>query len=91
MSVPGAEALIQQVPAGPDRDEFREHLFSSHTTAKDLVQAAKKARVKGIVLYHYVPGFMSTRDFVAEVRAEASRQDYQGRVIGTRDLTGVSI
>jgi ribonuclease BN (tRNA processing enzyme) len=91
MSVPGAEALIQQVPAGPDRDEFREHLFSSHTTAKGLVRAAKEAMVKAIVLYHYVPGFVPTGDFVAEVRAEASRQSYRGRVIGTRDLSEVSV
>lgn len=91
MSVPGAEALIQQVPPGPDRDEFREHLFGSHTTAEGLVHAAKKARVKAIVLYHFVPGFMSTRDFVAEVRAEARKQHYQGRVIGTRDLSVVGV
>jgi ribonuclease BN (tRNA processing enzyme) len=91
MSVPGAEALIQQVPPGPDRDEFREHLFSSHTTARGLVHAAKEASVKAIVLYHYVPGMMPTGDFVAEVRAEASRQGYRGRVIGTRDLSEVSV
>lgn len=91
MSVPGAEALIQTVPPGPARDAFREHLFTSHTTAQGLVHAAKAAQVKAIVLYHYVPGFMPTGDFVAEVRVEATKQGYQGRVIGTSDLTEVGV
>lgn len=91
MSLEGANELIATVPKGKARNAFKEHLFTSHTTPDQLATTAKRANVKRVILHHYVPGYLPTDAFVAEVKAAAARKGYTGEIIGANDLDVLSV
>jgi ribonuclease BN (tRNA processing enzyme) len=84
MHVPSIEQLIA---AEPNAKTLRQHLLASHTTTEQVGEVAAKARVKTLVLSHFVPGgfpFVPDATWVSEVR-----RHFSGRVIVGKDLLEV--
>jgi ribonuclease BN (tRNA processing enzyme) len=81
MYLPGIEPLLKRVP---DATRLRQHLMASHTTTEDVGKIAAQARVKTLVLSHFVPGDDSS--ITNGQWTEGVRRHYKGRVIVGRDL-----
>ncbi len=62
---------------------LRRHLESEHLVPAAVAKIAKKARVRSVVLYHFVPG---TGEKEAIANAAAVKAGYSGPVIASRDL-----
>ena len=83
----GADVLVHEVmsragagQAGrliPHATRLREHLLASHTTAEDVGRVATAAKVKKLVLSHYVPG--NDASITDQMWLDAVRHDLQGR------------
>jgi ribonuclease BN (tRNA processing enzyme) len=81
MHVPSIEKLIA---TEPNARTLREHLLASHTTTEQVGEVAAKARVKTLVLSHFVPGGYP---FVPDATwAEDVRKHFSGRIIVGKDL-----
>jgi ribonuclease BN (tRNA processing enzyme) len=81
MHVPSIDALIA---SESNATTLREHLLASHTTTEQVGRLATDARVKTLVLSHFVPGGFP---FLAdEVWYEAVRPHFAGRLVVGRDL-----
>lgn len=89
-----ADVLVHEVMHVPSIDKLiatesnaktlREHLLASHTTTDQVGQVAARARVKTLVLSHFVPGGYP---FVPDdVWAAGARKHFSGRIIVGRDL-----
>jgi ribonuclease BN (tRNA processing enzyme) len=89
-----ADVLVHEVMHVPSIDKLiatesnaktlREHLLASHTTTEQVGQVAAAARVKTLVLSHFVPGgypFVPDDVWAADVR-----KHFGGRIIVGRDL-----
>lgn len=84
MHVPSIEKLIA---TEPNAKTLREHLLASHTTTEQVGEVATKARVKTLVLSHFVPGgypFLNDSVWLSDVR-----KSFKGRIIVGRDLLEV--
>jgi ribonuclease BN (tRNA processing enzyme) len=81
MHVPSIEALIA---SESNAVTLREHLLASHTTTEQVGRLATEARVKTLVLSHFVPGGFP---FLAdEVWYNAVRPHFAGKLVVGRDL-----
>jgi ribonuclease BN (tRNA processing enzyme) len=81
MHVPSIEALIA---SESNAVTLREHLLASHTTTEQVGRLATEARVKTLVLSHFVPG---GSPFLAdEVWYDAVRPHFAGKLVVGRDL-----
>ena len=81
MHVPSIEKLIA---TEPNAKTLREHLLASHTTTEQVGEVATKARVKTLVLSHFVPGgfpFVPDETWAADVR-----KHFSGRIVVGKDL-----
>ena len=77
-------SIEQLIAAEPNAKTLREHLLASHTTTEQVGEVAAKARVKTLVLSHFVPGgFPFVPD---ETWAAGARKHFSGRIIVGRDL-----
>jgi ribonuclease BN (tRNA processing enzyme) len=77
-------SIEQLIAAEPNARTLREHLLASHTTTEQVGEVAAKARVKTLVLSHFVPGgFPFVPD---ETWAAAARRHFSGRIIVGKDL-----
>lgn len=81
MYLPAIEKLVSQF-AGATR--LREHLLASHTTTEDVGKIAQQARVKTLVLTHFVPGDDPT--ITDEQWTAGVRKHFSGQIIVGRDL-----
>jgi ribonuclease BN (tRNA processing enzyme) len=81
MYLPGIEALIQRLP---NAKRLREHLMAAHTLPEDVGKIAAAARVKTLVLSHFVPG--DDPSITDEQWSEGVRKHFQGRVVVGKDL-----
>lgn len=81
MYLPGIEALVRRLP---NAKRLREHLLASHTLPEDVGKIAAQARVKTLVLSHFVPGDDPT--ITDEHWAEGVRKHFKGRVVVGKDL-----
>lgn len=90
----GADVLVHEVlildDAGivatlgkPEGHPLVEHVLKSHTRYRDVGRVAAQARVKALVLSHYVPGDAS---FDCEKVLAEIRRTYAGEVIFGEDL-----
>jgi len=89
----GADVLVHEVasrafwerPGASQPPEVVRHILASHTDAADVGRVATAAKVKTLVLSHYVPtegeGSPAEQDWIAAVR-----QHFKGEVIAGRDL-----
>lgn len=77
-------SIDQLIAAEPNAKTLREHLLASHTTTEQVGEVAAKARVKTLVLSHFVPGgfpFVPDETWAADVR-----KHFSGRIIVGKDL-----
>ncbi len=81
MYLPGVEALVRRLP---NANRLREHLLASHTLPEDVGKIAAQAKVKTLVLSHFVPG--DDASITDEQWAEGVRKHFKGRIIVGKDL-----
>lgn len=84
MYLPGIEALLKRLP---NAKRLREHLMASHTLPEDVGKIAAQARVKILVLSHFVPGDDAT--ITDDLWSEGVRKHFKGRVVVGKDLLEV--
>lgn len=93
----GADVLVHEVMHLPSLDKLlstepnaktlREHLLASHTSTEDVGRIATEAKVKTLVLSHFVPGgYPFLED---SVWLDAVRPHFNGEIIVGRDLLEV--
>jgi ribonuclease BN (tRNA processing enzyme) len=93
----GADVLVHEIlyPPGVDRlaarypnaARLREHLLASHSTPEDVGKLAAAAKVKTLVLSHFVPG--DDPSITDAQWTEGVRKYFDGTVIVGRDLMEV--
>jgi ribonuclease BN (tRNA processing enzyme) len=93
----GADVLVHEAlhPAGVDRlasrvpqaANLKKHLAASHTTAADCGRIAAAARVKTLVLSHFVPA--DDPAITDAMWLDEARKHFAGRIIVGKDLTEV--
>jgi ribonuclease BN (tRNA processing enzyme) len=81
MYLPGIEALLARLP---NAKRLREHLMAAHTLPEDVGKIAAQAKVKTLVLSHFVPG--DDASITDEQWSEGVRKHFNGRVVVGRDL-----
>jgi len=81
MYLPGIEALLARLP---NAKRLREHLMAAHTLPEDVGKIAAQAKVKTLVLSHFVPG--DDPSITDEQWSEGVRKHFSGRVLVGRDL-----
>ena len=93
----GADVLVHEVmhlpsldrivASEPNAKKLREHLLASHTTTEQVGRVATEAKVKTLVLSHFVPGgypFITDEEWL-----DAVRPSFSGNLIVGRDLLEV--
>jgi ribonuclease BN (tRNA processing enzyme) len=81
MYVPRIDTLLA---VDPNATRLKEHLLASHTSTEDVGRVAAAARVKTVVLSHFVPG--ADPVITDEMWAEGVRRHFRGRVVVGKDL-----
>jgi ribonuclease BN (tRNA processing enzyme) len=81
MYLPGIEALIKRLP---NAKRLREHLMAAHTLPEEVGKVAAQAKVKTLVLSHFVPG--DDASITDEQWSEGVRKHFKGRVVVGKDL-----
>jgi ribonuclease BN (tRNA processing enzyme) len=81
MYLPGVEALVRRLP---NATRLREHLLASHTLPEDVGKIAAQAKVKTLVLSHFVPG--DDPSITDEDWTQGVRKHFSGRIIVGKDL-----
>lgn len=81
MYLPGIDALIQRLP---NAKRLRAHLMAAHTLPEEVGKIAAAARVKTLVLSHFVPG--DDPSITDEQWSEGVRKHFNGRVVVGKDL-----
>jgi ribonuclease BN (tRNA processing enzyme) len=81
MYLPGIEALVRRLP---NAKRLREHLMAAHTLPEEVGKIAAQAKVKTLVLSHFVPGDDSS--ITDEQWAGGVRKHFKGRVVVGKDL-----
>lgn len=81
MYLPGIDRLVASLP---NATTLREHLVASHTSAEDVGRVATEARVKTLVLSHYVPG--ADPSITDEMWIDAVRTTFKGEIVAGKDL-----
>ncbi|HEU4769541.1 MAG TPA: MBL fold metallo-hydrolase, partial [Pyrinomonadaceae bacterium] len=81
MYLPALDALLSRLP---NAKRLREHLLASHTLPEDVGKIAAQARVKTLVLSHFVPG--DDASITDAQWSEGVRKHYKGRVVVGKDL-----
>jgi ribonuclease BN (tRNA processing enzyme) len=81
MYLPGIDALLKRLP---NAKRLREHLMASHTLPEDVGKIAAQAKVKTLVLSHFVPG--DDASITDKQWSEGVRKHFKGRVVVGKDL-----
>lgn len=81
MYLPGIETLVKRLP---NATRLREHLLAAHTAPDDVGRIAAQAKVKTLVLSHFVPG--DDPSITDEQWTEGVRKHFSGHIIVGRDL-----
>jgi ribonuclease BN (tRNA processing enzyme) len=79
--LPGLDKLLARVP---NALTLRKHIVDSHTLPEDVGRVAAEAKVKTLVLSHFVPG--DDPSITDEMWAEGVRKHFTGRIIVGKDL-----
>lgn len=83
---PGIEALAKR---NPNAATLVEHLKASHTLAEDVGRIAAAAKVKTLVLNHFVPA--DDKSLTDETWAAAVRTTFDGPIIVGKDLKTIPL
>ncbi len=82
-------ALDQLLATEPNATRLKEHLFASHSTAEQVGRVASEARVKKLVLSHFVPGgYPYLED---SVWLNAVRPYFDGEIVVGSDLMEIAV
>jgi ribonuclease BN (tRNA processing enzyme) len=81
MYLPAIDALVSRLP---NAKRLRAHLMAAHTLPEDVGKIAAQARVKTLVLSHFVPG--DDASITDNQWSEGVRKHFNGRVIVGKDL-----
>lgn len=82
-------ALDQLLATEPNATRLKEHLLASHSTAEQVGRVASEAKVKNLVLSHFVPGgYPYLED---SVWLNAVRPYFDGEIIVGRDLMEIAV
>lgn len=81
MYLPAIEALISRLP---NAKRLREHLMAAHTLPEDVGKIAAQAKVKTLVLSHFVPG--DDPSITDEQWSTGVRTHFKGRIVVGKDL-----
>lgn len=82
-------ALDQLLATEPNATRLKEHLLASHSTAEQLGRVASEAKVKKLVLSHFVPGgYPYLED---SVWLNAVRPFFDGEIIVGSDLMEIAV
>jgi ribonuclease BN (tRNA processing enzyme) len=79
--LPGLDKLLARVP---NALTLRKHIVDSHTLPEDVGRVAAEAKVKTLVLSHFVPG--DDPSISDEMWAEGVRKHFRGQIIVGKDL-----
>jgi ribonuclease BN (tRNA processing enzyme) len=95
----GADILVHEVMYGPaieDREKLNpnaprivEHLMASHTLAEDVGRIAAQAKVKKLVLNHFVPPM--NPKLTPDIWTKAVATTYSGEIIVGHDLMEIPL
>ncbi len=81
MYLPALEKLIA---SEPNAASLREHLLASHTSTEQVGRIATEARVKTLVLSHFVPG--GDPALTDDIWRDAVAPHFKGEIVIARDL-----
>ncbi|SFP69596.1 Ribonuclease BN, tRNA processing enzyme [Amycolatopsis rubida] len=82
--------LVQQAPAAK-QPGLRKHLFNSHTDVSVVPQVAHQAKVRHLVLCHYVPADLPITQFYSAVQEACRRVGFNGRLTAPSELDVISL
>jgi hypothetical protein len=80
----GKPSLARLLARIPNADGLVEHIVASHTTHVDAGRVAKEAKVKNLVLTHFVS--VDDPTLMDEAWLEGARTHFDGWIIVGRDL-----
>jgi ribonuclease BN (tRNA processing enzyme) len=87
MYIPGVDEMIKKRPNNAVR--LKASILSHHTSAEDVGKIAAAARVKNLVLNHFVP---PDENMVSDhVWLDAVRSNFQGNIVIGKDLLQIAI
>jgi ribonuclease BN (tRNA processing enzyme) len=82
-------SLDQLLATEPNATRLKEHLLASHSTAEQVGRVATQAKVKKLVLSHFVPGgYPYLED---KVWLDAVRPYFDGEIVVGSDLMEIQI
>lgn len=84
--VPGVDKMVARVK---NAATLKEHLIASHTTTEDVGKIAAMAKVKKLVMTHFVPGDDPT--ITDEMWAADARKHYSGPIVVAKDLMEIEL
>jgi ribonuclease BN (tRNA processing enzyme) len=79
--VPGVDKMVARVK---NASTLKEHLLASHTTTEDVGKIAAMAKVKKLVMTHFVPG--DDPSITDEMWAADAKKHYSGPIVVAKDL-----
>lgn len=84
--VPGVDKMVARVK---NAATLKEHLLASHTTTEDVGKIANMAKVKKLVMTHFVPGDDPT--ITDEMWAADAKKHYSGPIVVAKDLMEIEL
>ena len=78
---PAIDALVQR---RPNAGKLRESILSHHTSTEDVGLIASRAKVKNLVLNHFVPA--DDKSLTDELWRDAVKKNFTGNIILGKDL-----
>ena len=84
--VPGVDKMVARVK---NASTLKEHLLASHTTTEDVGKIAAMAKVKKLVMTHFVPGDDPT--ITDEMWAADAKKHYSGPIVVAKDLMEIEL
>jgi ribonuclease BN (tRNA processing enzyme) len=84
--VPGVDKMVARVK---NAATLKEHLIASHTTTEDVGKIAAMAKVKKLVMTHFVPG--DDPSITDEMWAADAKKHYGGPIVVAKDLMEIEL
>ena len=83
MCIRDRDAIIEKTY--PGNDSFRQHIIQGHTTMSEVGEVASKAKVKTLVLNHFVPTGSPVLD-KPDIWLNGVKETFKGPIIVGTDL-----
>ena len=88
LNLDGVDAIIEKTY--PGNNEFRAHIIEGHTTMSEVGEIASKAKVKTLVLNHFVPTGSPVLD-KKEIWLNGVQETFNGPIIVGTDLQKIPL